>query len=220
MSIISQKTTELKKAERLKNDLWKNAFRTQEDRQIFNKAHERVLNLQREIAQLENKAFCKPLDGFNFLWDTGAPLPHLVQNEHKTFLLYFLKKNKSDWDGKSVEVISLSETESLIAAIEFKRCQTTRFGAPNDETLDGHPLYGRGLDYYEPFIVEHSDWIKELEKINSVHSNHSSKYYEKYKHYLFAFHDSIFECVATEFEVKVLNSTMKNAYLEYSQKLF
>jgi len=219
MNIKDKIVEEIITAEEVKNNLWKAGFRNTEDRRRYNEAHEKVLDLQRTLAINEHKSYCVPLD-FPYKCDVGAPLPHLIQNEHKSILLYFLKSAKKDWFGKSVEVISLSETERWIAVLSFKRCQSTRFGAPNDETLEGHPLYGSGLDYYDAYEVKNSDWIKDLEKINSVHSNHSSKYYEKYKHYFFTFHDSIFECVAMDFEVEVVNSTMEKTYYEYCKKLF
>ena len=177
---------------------WKNTG----DNSKFDAAYKKILILQREIGQIQGEAFCEPLD-FNLAWDIGAPLPHVVKNDYKTYLLFYLKTK-----------------ESTVGCVEFIRTQKSKFGAPNDETLEGHPLFGNGLDYYEAFIVKNSDWIKSLEKINSVHSNHNSKYYKNYNHYFFAFHDSIFECVATGFKTEIIKGYMKDVVLEYTNKLF
>jgi hypothetical protein len=37
---------------------------------------------------------------------------------------------------------------------------------PNDESLHGHPLFERGLNFYGAFQVESSSWIRALERIN------------------------------------------------------
>jgi len=76
-----------------------------------------------------------------------------------------------------------------------------QFGSPNDEALDGHPLYKNGLKFYSVHRVEDSSWIRELEKRNSVHPQHDRKLFLENKvHYVFTFQGSTLECVVTEGE--------------------
>lgn len=83
--------------------------------------------------------------------------------------------------------------------VSFPHCDTFIFGAPNDEALNGHPLYGRGLKAYSAHKVLESDWIRELERRNSVHPRHNKDHYLADRvHYIVTFHDSTFECVTTE----------------------
>ena len=54
--------------------------------------------------------------------------------------------------------------------VEFKSPRSVKMGSPDDEVLQGHPLYGAGLEFYEAHIVENSTWISELMDVNRVHS--------------------------------------------------
>ena len=72
--------------------------------------------------------------------------------------------------------------------------------APNDEAFDGHPLGRRGLMPYGAFEIKHSSWIRELERMNSVHPYHSAERFEEFRHYVLSVHDTTFECVANGFD--------------------
>jgi len=188
-------------------------------RQAYKKAHEKVLHLQRLVAQAENAAYCEPLD-YNFLWDTGAPTPYLLRNDNKTFLCYYLKEELPGWDGTWVKIVNPVEVNGLVAVVEFKTCFTAKLGAPNDEVLHGHPLFGKGLDFYSPSIIKNSTWVKELENINKVHWGYNPLVWAKLNHYFFPFHDTTFECLAYGFTVTVFNTTMQTAVLGCCSKLF
>jgi hypothetical protein len=131
----------------------------------------------------------------------GAPLPVVLCDEHRLFLAYLLQADTSSWNGKSVRVVDLESSGESLALVEFRSRTSFMFGAPNDEAFHGHPLYSRGLKPYSAFVIENSSWIRHLERMNSVHPCHSPARYERLKHYVFAFHDSTFECVAESFTV-------------------
>ena len=82
--------------------------------------------------------------------------------------------------------------------------------------MGGHPLIKNGLKYYSVHKVMNSSWIAELEKQNSVHPQHNKDFFLTDKHhYIFTFHDSTFELIATEGEywkpiVKVVNTEEAN----------
>jgi hypothetical protein len=101
-----------------------------------------------------------------------------------------------------------------VAVLRFAKTHSLMFGAPNDETLSGHPLYGRGLTPYGAFTVERSSWIRELERINSVHRRHRPERFSRLTHYIVCFHDSCFECVAAELESEVVAGPLKAALLD------
>jgi hypothetical protein len=84
---------------------------------------------------------------------------------------------------------------ACFAVVRF-RSASFRFGAPNDETLQGHPLWGHGLQLYTPGEVENSSWIRELERINSVHPMHAAESFAALRHFVIPFHGSTFECIA------------------------
>ena len=128
----------------------------------------------------------------------GAPLPLVLSDEHRVLLAYLLEEFQPDRDGTSVRVVDPASNES-IALVEFTLYSTYMFGAPNDEAFHGHPLAARGLTPYGAFQIENSSWIRQLERMNSVHPSHRPERFERLRHYVFSFHDSTFECVAQSF---------------------
>jgi hypothetical protein len=76
------------------------------------------------------------------------------------------------------------------------------FGAPNDEALKGHRLWGRGLSQYSLQEVIHSDWIADLERRNRVHPRHSERLFAGLRHFIFTFKEETLECVARALEIK------------------
>jgi len=49
------------------------------------------------------------------------------------------------------------------------------------------------------FRIEDSSWIRKLERMNSVHSQHRPEQYRKVQPLVFAFPDSTFGCVCRSF---------------------
>ena len=131
----------------------------------------------------------------------GAPLPLVLSDEHKIMLAYIVQDTPSDWDGSYVRVIDPSTPGEPLALVEFSSYSSFMFGAPNDEAFRGHPLAKRGLHPYGAFQIENSSWIRQLEMMNSVHPYHRPEMFERLRHFIFAFHDSTFECVAEGFTV-------------------
>ena len=56
-----------------------------------------------------------------------------------------------------------------------------------------------------------SSWVRALEQMNAVHPYHRPETFSDYHHYIFAFHDSTFECVARAFTVEVHHGSMVTA---------
>src|SRR5262245_29464568 len=54
-------------------------------------------------------------------------------------------------------------TAGKFAVVHFPLYAIFTFGAPNDEALAGHPLFGHGLEFYSVHKVENSEWISLLE---------------------------------------------------------
>lgn len=148
----------------------------------------------------------------------GAPLPVVLSDEHKILLAYLLENTPEDWDGSTVRIVSF-ETEDEIAIVEFERYASFMFGNPNDEAFHGHPLYERGLHPYGVFEIENSSWLRKLERMNSVHEHHKPERFWKRKHFVFAFHDSTFECVAENFEVSIHQGSLKSILPEMQRRI-
>ena len=116
--------------------------------------------------------------------ETGAPAPivKLDSSADKYQLSYYARGDKR-------------------VTIEFDQFRAAYFGPPNDEALTGHPLYARGLRWYDMCEVKESSWIRRLAKMNSVHPRHNPSRYDSLHHYIFAFHDQMFECIAEGFNI-------------------
>jgi len=120
--------------------------------------------------------------------EAGAPMPVVLATESVLFLVYY-KGLVPNYDDH-------------IVVVRFPGCLSHMFGIPNDEAFRGHPLYERGLEHYAVFEIRSSSWVRRLEQVNSVHPHHNKKEFLKFKHFIFAFHDSTFECVASGFDVQ------------------
>ncbi len=168
-----------------------------------------LLEAERDLAGAKAEEHAVPSD-FPVSWDVGAPCPVLVTNDHSVFLMFFVRRFDPKWDGTYVTVQDPSNANAQpMALVEFQRCVSTKFGDPNDEVLEGHPLYGKGLDSYTAQIVRNSKWLVELESINKVHSMYNPDRWRNLNHFVFWFHDNTFECVAEKYDVEVYNETLK-----------
>jgi hypothetical protein len=146
--------------------------------------------------------------------DVGAPLPCIVSSEHTLCLAYIMQIVDSNWDGSYVNIIGPDTENGQVAIIQFEMAYAHFFGPPNDEAIEGHPLYKLGLKPYSVSKVEGSTWIKEFVKRNSVHEFHRSDMLSSHHHFIFAFHDSTFECIAKGFKVHRFNGSMYQAFSE------
>jgi hypothetical protein len=152
--------------------------------------------------------------------DVGAPLPVVLANEYRLVLVYLLQNTPEGWDGTQAPRIVSPESEDVpVAVVEFQRPHAHLFGPPNDEAFSGHPLSGRGLSPYGAYVIEGSSWIRALERMNSVHEHHDPGRFWKLTHYVFAFHDSTFECVADEFSVSLHRGSLRDIVAAMVQRV-
>lgn len=146
-------------------------------------------------------------EGFDI--DVGAPMPTILSNEHHIYLIFYVSNIDPEWDGSTVHM--RTENDEGIVTIKFDRFAQFKFGNPNDESINGHPLYKLGLQPYSIQKVIESEWIKELIKMNSVHPYHKDERFSKYEHFIFFFHDTCFEIVAESYSIEQnLETTMKD----------
>jgi len=145
--------------------------------------------------------------------DIGAPLPQLLVTEHRLILAYLLSEPDPNWDGTYVNMISPETSGLAVAIVDFRRPSAHMFGPPNDEAFEGHPLASRGLHPYGVFEVRGSSWIRKLEKMNSVHPRHEKqRFIANLRHFIFAFHDSTFECIARDFAHVAFRGSMRATF--------
>jgi len=153
-------------------------------------------------------------------WATAAPLPQVFSNGQNTYLTYMINTPDPNWDGSYTTMIDNKSDKTFpLALVTFIKPNSHRFGIVNDEAADGHPLYKKGLEVYRAHIIENSSWIDELQQIHKVHPKYSHKHWESYRHFLLFFHDEIFEIVAEDYKIEIVNSTFKDIAVEVGKRL-
>jgi len=115
--------------------------------------------------------------------NTGAPQPTLWASEHELFVAYLV--------GPDAEKTAVLRFNSW--------CH--KFGYPNEEVLNGHPLYEYGLQFYDFHVVENSPWIAEMRGHNRAHPHHADWLFADLKHWVITFHDTTLEVVGKEASV-------------------
>lgn len=170
-------------------------------------AYGRMQRAGRDLAAALGDEWAEVFD-FGPRWSAGAPLPQVVANESGGFLVYLMEESDPGWDGRTTRSVDPGRGEEWpLAIVSFQG--HVRFGGPNDEVLSGHPLYGRGLEFYAAHRIHNSRWIAEDRAINSVHPRHRPEAWDDTEHLLLAFHDSIVELMTDRYEVSTVCSTFR-----------
>ena len=144
--------------------------------------------------------------------DFGAPHPIVLARAGVLYLAYFVS-DPIDWDDPhALDGRTADELENeLVALITFEQPYAHYFGAPNDETVGGHPLADRGLQSCTIAEVKDSSWITALVEMNSVHMFHDAAAFDDLRHFVFSFKDDFFECVAVGCTVDAFRGSMTEA---------
>jgi len=143
--------------------------------------------------------------------DVGAPLPHVIADDYRLRLAYLIREPDPAWDGSYVNVVGPNTDDRLVADVRFEQPYAHMFGPPNDEAFYGHPLAKRGLYPYGVFEVQHSSWLRRLERMNAVHQDRNrQRFLSSRRHFVFAFHDTTFECIAQEYAVELVRGSLRS----------
>ncbi len=139
----------------------------------------------------------------------GAPLPVVLADERTLFVCYLLEKPDPNWDGSYVRSVDQDASDEPSATLTVRRCWAHTFGPPNEEAIQGHRLAKLGLQPFSAFEVSNSVWIADLERANRVHHRHDRKHFERLRHFVFTFHDSVLEFVSEDFEVEITSGSLR-----------
>ena len=177
---------------------------------VDNKAYEFIL-----ISNNEGKELDQILELIKNIpqCDMGAPSPAIYSDEISVYLFYYLEDNNENWDGTYVNIRNNNLDEG-VACITFKYYTQYKFGSPNDEAINGHPLYNYGLQPYKFFEVKNSEWIKNLMEMNRGHPNHKDEYFNKCRHFIYFFHDNCFEIICESYSYEIMNKNIKESIMD------
>jgi hypothetical protein len=123
----------------------------------------------------------------------GAPCPKIHADGLALQLSYF-----SD-DFSFIRQFSVPNVaragDGFVVDILFDLPLWHSFGYPNDEALGGHPLYQRGLRFYQPHLIGNSSTIERFHRQNLVSFPDTGNLWSDCRHLIFTFKDETFECV-------------------------
>ena len=173
-----------------------------------------INHLKDEIHLLERDIALAKGEEAALLWEwplpdamSTYPLPILIMGGAQCWLIY--------------ETPGCSETRSAKnphrycwALIEFNKCPYASIGNPNDEVIEGHRLYGRGLEVGGAHIVQNSIKRKELERIAQFHSQYDSSAWRRLRHFVLSFKDTTFECIAEDYACTIIDAPDINSRIK------
>jgi hypothetical protein len=142
-------------------------------------ASQRLLALERSTAAEIGLPYAEPAD-LGVKWDAGAPMPVLISGL-RTFVAFHLIDSEDDYG---------------IGVVEFKKVISVQMSSAGDEVIQGHPLWGSGLEPYQAHEIRNSTWIRELREVNRIHSAFQDSRLSAARHFVLTFHDETLECVA------------------------
>ncbi len=154
---------------------------------------QRRLALERSTAAEMSLPYAERAD-LGVKWDTGAPMPMLISGL-RTFVAFYLSVHDPLFDGTNPSMRD-PRADHGIGIVEFKSVTSIKMGSPNDEVLNGHPLWGSGLEFYSAHEVKNSPWITHIMEVNRVHSGFHESHWREARHFILTFHDETLECVA------------------------
>ncbi len=149
-----------------------------------------ILTVERQLAAARNEPYAVPWE-WPVDWAFSIFQPIVVSDGGRTLLMYSAQNKETLSKPKKHQA-------QYTGILTFKGCASCKFGAPNDEAIEGHPLYGKGIDVGGAYIVMNSPWLEDLKKINSVHPQFDDKSWARKRHYLLFFKDNTFECIAED----------------------
>lgn len=153
--------------------------------------------LRRQLAEASGEEHAVRLD-LGVLPESAISGEMLVQTDSKCVLLF--NSSKMTEEGTIPTVI-----------VELGHTVKTQFGLPNDEAWSGHPLYNFGMRHYAygTFEVINSSWLAQVEAQNQISF---PDYKLNYKHFIFHFHDSSFECLSKEMKISIVDRSFKEIW--------
>ena len=164
-------------------------------------AFEAISQAQRKLAAARGEEHAIPYD-IGFVPEAAASEPVLLQTDYTAFLTFSAMRIRPNQQRE----------KAGYGVVRIDLCSLTKFGYPNDEALEGHPLYERGLSAYGVFEVKNSLWIKAITAQNRVAFPNTPD--SKQRHFIFTFHDSTFECIARGIDTSVSEKTYQEVFEE------
>lgn len=116
-------------------------------------------------------------------WEPNAPDAVMVTGDRYAAVLA-LDAHFDDADDRCVVLV-------------WKHATAAVMSPPNDEAIDGHRLWARGLDdVLWAGVVDDSEWVAALERENRVHDAHDPAYFATLVHHVLPLKECVVEVVS------------------------
>jgi hypothetical protein len=188
---IEELTVELERTIREYDDLASHRPSTLNDFRSADKLHIRIVALERELCRQKSVQFVEPIEGWQFKWTMSFTDVHLHSIEKRAWLF--------------VPYYVLLPTESMVAQITFCSCVASRLVFIDYDELDSHSLFHCGLENLGAYLVQNSEWKREVGQ-NIERSIDLSTL----NHYLFCFNSCLVEAIAERVDVVSLEGNVKD----------
>lgn len=169
-------------------------------------AYENARLAQRNQAAAMGEEYAIPFD-IGCLPHADVPSVVILQTDVSTVLTF-------NAHYTSPEGIDVSNKRAVVEL----GCCLTKFGHPNDEALPGHPLYQKGLNTYGVYEVINSSWVRQVKEMNSVSFPDRSDWIDSMRHYIFVFHEDVFECIGGKIRVSMSLEPTEKIFEEVIQR--
>ena len=106
-----------------------------------------------------------------------------------------------------------------VAVLRFSSPLAVLHGVPNDEALNRHPLWNRGLGFYGVYRIENSTWKAQMQDRRRAERSLTAPVWTDATHYVVTMHDSTFECLATGMTAELCSEAIAEVVTEVARAL-
>ena len=161
-------------------------------------AFDRLAKAQRALAKAKGEEYAAPYD-IGFVPEAAVSEPAFFQTERASLLTFSAVREKANWRRE----------DAGYGLVEIVHCCTSSFGGPGDEDIEKDPAYG-------VFEIVNSRWKRLL-------SEHGGLYFPGtpgpgQRHFVFTFHDSTFQCIASDLRCMTLEPPFENVLAEVRKR--
>jgi len=168
-------------------------------------AFDRLAKAQRALAAAKGDEYAVPFD-IGFVPEAAVSEPAFFQTERASLLTFSAMRQMPEWRRE----------DAGYGLVEIIYCFASTFGAPGDEDLERDPLYSKGLGAYGVYEIVNSSWKRAL-------CEHGGLYFPgtpspTQRHFVFTFHDSTFQCIASNLRGITIARPFENVLAEVKKR--
>jgi hypothetical protein len=145
----------------------------------------------------------------------SVPAETLLADGWKTYLLFFAVSKTTNASGQLNDL--------GVAVLDCQRCAMSRFGYPNDEGVQEHPLFNSGMADLETSVLEvvDSPWVSEVSEqmLASARRIWGGRGMEPkwaqdrtLRHFIILLKEQTFECLASSLTIERFCDTFDEAF--------